>query len=234
MCVGAFPEGLEDLHEKKGRLKEAQELQELSEEGESRHPAPGCGGFGLWSSSAGIRMRNKKPVDQPLRQIAKTERRISEVAAHLPEKKHRCQVVGKDSNHREHDQRLTTTLVHRRPFEMSLRGHGLEHLAIDNPTTATQLVDEQRWNRTQLQIAGVKIRARLKDRFFLCALSFLLIPLNAETLLGLRAHRLGHPNRAVGQQAKIRFSFEVDRFNGQAAISRLTFIYPLLPERSRP
>ena len=87
MCVDAVKEGPEDLREKKGCLEEAKELQEECEEGESQHPAPGCGGFGLWSSSAGIRSQNKEPVGQPLRQIAKTERRISEVAAHLPEKK---------------------------------------------------------------------------------------------------------------------------------------------------
>jgi hypothetical protein len=57
-----------------------------------------------------------------------------------------------------------------------------------------------RRNRTQLQIAGVKIRARLHDRFFLRVLPFLLVPLNAEPLLELRTYRFDHPNRAVGHR----------------------------------
>jgi len=34
--------------------------------------------------------------------------------------------------------------------------------------------------------------------------------------------------------AKIPFSFEVDRYNGQPANNRLTFIYALLPEKEPP
>jgi hypothetical protein len=34
--------------------------------------------------------------------------------------------------------------------------------------------------------------------------------------------------------AKIPFSFEVDRYNGQPANNRLTFIYSLLPEKEPP
>jgi hypothetical protein len=34
--------------------------------------------------------------------------------------------------------------------------------------------------------------------------------------------------------AKIPFSFEVDRYNGQPANNRLTFIYALLPEKDSP
>jgi hypothetical protein len=61
MCVGAFPEGLEDLREKKGRLREAQELQEASEEGESRHPARGAEGLdcGVAQLESGCRTRNQ-------------------------------------------------------------------------------------------------------------------------------------------------------------------------------
>jgi hypothetical protein len=34
--------------------------------------------------------------------------------------------------------------------------------------------------------------------------------------------------------AKIPFSFEVDRYNGQPANNRLTFMYALLPEKEPP
>ena len=40
------------------------------------------------AASAGIRLQNNEPVGQLSRQVAKTERRISEMAAHLAGEKH--------------------------------------------------------------------------------------------------------------------------------------------------
>src|SRR5215469_17911047 len=113
------------------------------------------------AASAGIRLRNQKPVSQLLRQVTKTERTISEMATHLAMEKHQRQCIGQDANHREHDQSLSGALMDRGPFQMSTRGHGLKHGGVNDPTAATQLMDEQRRNRTKLQIAGVEIRALL-------------------------------------------------------------------------
>ena len=89
-------------------------------------------------ASTGIRLgHDQKLVGQSSRQVAKTKRRLAETAAHLAVKEYLGQGEGQDSNHGERDQRLTLVLVHGRPFEMPVGGHGLEHLAIDQPTTTT-------------------------------------------------------------------------------------------------
>src|SRR5271169_3255486 len=86
-------------------------------------------------ASTGIRLsHDQKLVGQSSCQVAKTERRLAEVAAHLAVKEHLSQGEGQDSNHGERDQRLTMVLVHRRPFEMPVGRHGLKHFTIDQPT----------------------------------------------------------------------------------------------------
>jgi hypothetical protein len=61
MCVGAFPEGLDDLREKKGRLEEAKELQEASGEGNPGTPARGAEGLdcGAAQLESGCGTRNQ-------------------------------------------------------------------------------------------------------------------------------------------------------------------------------
>src|SRR5713226_5577881 len=68
-------------------------------------------------------------------------------------KEHQGERKGQYANAGEHPQRLTTALMHRWFFEVPFGGHGLEHFAIDNPTTTTQLMDEHGRNGTQLQVA---------------------------------------------------------------------------------
>ena len=75
-------------------------------------------------------------IRQPLSQIAKTERAISEVAANLAMEEHQGQSVGQNTNHREHDQRLTAALMHGWFFEVAVGGDGLKHFRVDDPTTA--------------------------------------------------------------------------------------------------
>ena len=147
------------------------------------------------AASAGIRLQNREPVGQLLRQVAKPERTFLEVAAHLPEKEHQGQGIGQHANHGEYDQRLRTILVHRGTFQMGLRGHGLEHGSVDDPTAAAYLMDKHRRDRTEFQIAGVKIRTQLKNCLFHCALLSLLVPLNAQAFHRLLAYGFDHPNR---------------------------------------
>src|SRR5712671_3644254 len=87
--------------------------------------------------STGIRTWNQKLVSQSTRQITKTKRTVFEVAAYLAMKEHLGERKGQYANPGEYLQRLTTALMHRWFFEVPFGGHGLEHLAIDNPTTTT-------------------------------------------------------------------------------------------------
>ena len=75
-------------------------------------------------------------IRQPLSQIAKTESAISEVAANLAMEEHQGQSVGQNTDHREHDQRLTAALMHGWFFEVAVGGDGLKHFRVDDPTTA--------------------------------------------------------------------------------------------------
>jgi len=54
----------------------------------------GAEDFILCVASAGVRLQNNEPIGQFLRQIAKTERIVSEVAAHLAEKERQGQGIG--------------------------------------------------------------------------------------------------------------------------------------------
>src|ERR1700687_184303 len=86
--------------------------------------------------STGIRLRsNKKLIRQSLRQIAKTERTISEVAAHLAMEEHQGQGERQNPNHGEHDQRLAAPLMHGWFFEVAVGSDGLKHFRVDDPTT---------------------------------------------------------------------------------------------------
>jgi hypothetical protein len=76
-------------------------------------PACGRGGFHCKCVSAGIRPRgNEKLIRQPLGQIAKPERTISEMTANLPVKEHQGQGEGQNPNHGEHNQCLAAPLMY--------------------------------------------------------------------------------------------------------------------------
>src|SRR6202158_2988348 len=71
--------------------------------------------------STGIRLRsNKKLIRQSLRQIAKTERTISEVAAHLAMEQNPGQGGRQNPNYGDHDTPLGGSLLHGWFFEGSV------------------------------------------------------------------------------------------------------------------
>jgi hypothetical protein len=87
-------------------------------------PKPsGAEGFNCSWGSTGIRLSsNHKLIRQPVSQIAKTERTISEVAANLAMEEHQGQGEGQNTNHRKRDQRLTAALMHGWFFEVAVGG----------------------------------------------------------------------------------------------------------------
>src|SRR5206468_10335275 len=50
-----------------------------------------------------------------------------------------------------------TTLF--RSFEMTVGGDGLKHFGVDSPAAATELMDEQRRYRAELEIGGIEVDA---------------------------------------------------------------------------
>lgn len=115
-------------------------------------------------------------------------------------KEHQGERKGQYANPGKHPQRLTTALMHRWFFEVPFGGHGLEHFAIDNPTTTTQLMDEHGRNGTQLQIAGVEIPAPLQNRFFLRMLPPPFVATNPLAMLLEAAYGFDYPDRAVAHR----------------------------------
>src|SRR5713101_1557446 len=61
-------------------------------------------------------------------------------------------------------------------------------------------MDEHGWNGTQLQIAGVEIRTRLDDRFFLRMLPSPFVPTNPLAMELDPAYRFDYTDRAVGHR----------------------------------
>src|SRR5437773_5561994 len=49
-------------------------------------------------------------------------------------------------------------------FEMTVRGDGLKHFGVDAPAAATELMDEQRRYRAELEIGGVEVDAFSRQR----------------------------------------------------------------------
>src|ERR1022692_1125681 len=68
--------------------------------------------------------------------------------------------VGQKADHGEHHKRLR--LVDGGMFEVAVGGDGLKDLGIDSPATATELMNEQRRDRAQVEISGVEVGALLR------------------------------------------------------------------------
>src|SRR5258708_677714 len=102
-----------------------------------RHPHASAEGFPCKCVSAGIRPRdNEKLIGQPLGQIAKPERTVSEMTTNLPVKEDQGQGEGQNPNHGEHQQCLAAALMHGWFFEVAVGSDGLKHFRVDDPTTA--------------------------------------------------------------------------------------------------
>jgi hypothetical protein len=105
--VGGFAGGNESSKGPRGSASEGER-----EKG-WKPPTCGRGGFHCKCVSAGIRPRgNEKLIRQPLGQIAKPERTVSEMTANLPVKEHQGQGEGQNPNHGEHNQCLAAPLMY--------------------------------------------------------------------------------------------------------------------------
>ena len=49
---------------------------------------------------------------------------------------------------------------------MAIDGHGLKYLSVDAPTAASELMDKERRNGPQLEIAGIEVRTLNEVGFF--------------------------------------------------------------------
>src|SRR6516162_2637268 len=85
-------------------------------------------------------------------------------------------------------------------FEVPGIGHGLQHFAVDNPPTTTQLMDEQRRNGTQLQITGIEIGASFHDRLFYRSLASQFVPTNQLATVLPATYRFDDSDRAVARR----------------------------------
>ena len=108
------------------------------------------------------------------------------MAAHLAQVEDQRQGVGQYSDHGEHHE--GTALMNRGLLQVAVRGDGLEGLRVDDPTAATELMDELRRNRAQIHIRRIEVGAHDGGRLFFCdGLAVLLSDGDAVAVL--------HPNR---------------------------------------
>src|SRR5438309_11069128 len=81
------------------------------------------------------------------------------MAADLAVVEDQGQGIGKKPDHGQHHQ--GRGLVDCRVFEVTVSGDGLKDFGIDSPTAATELMNEQRRVRAELEIGGGGVGARL-------------------------------------------------------------------------
>src|ERR1700737_152072 len=80
---------------------------------------------------------------------------------------------------------------------MTVGGDGLKDLGIDSPTAATELMDEQRRDRAEFEIGGVKVGAFLRRRCLaLATMTVFFADRDATPLFD--ANRFDDTHQAVG------------------------------------
>ena len=84
------------------------------------------------------------------------------MAANLAVIEDQRQRIGKKSDHGEHHQR--GGLMNGGMFEVAVMGDGLKYFRVDSPAAATELMNEQRGDRPELEIGSVVIGALLRRR----------------------------------------------------------------------
>ena len=84
------------------------------------------------------------------------------VAADLALVEDQGQGIGQKADHGQHHQ--GRGLVDRGVFEVAVGGDGLKNFCIDSPTTAAELVDEQRRDQAEFEIGGVEVGERSEER----------------------------------------------------------------------
>ena len=77
------------------------------------------------------------------------------MAAYLAMIENHGQQVRQQTNHGQHHQRPIVPLMDRGPLEIPFRGHNLKHFRVDGPPAPAELVDEQRRNAAENEIAGI-------------------------------------------------------------------------------
>src|SRR5260370_20380432 len=82
------------------------------------------------------------------------------MAADLAVVEDQGQGIGKKPDHGQHHQ--GRGLVNGGGFEVTVRGEGLKDFRIDSLTAATELMNEQRRDRAEVEIGGVEVGAGLR------------------------------------------------------------------------
>src|ERR1700732_3754195 len=82
-------------------------------------------------------------------------------------------------------------------FEVAIGGDGLKDFGIDSPTAATELMDEQRRDRTEFEISGVEVGALLRH-LRLALDSMTVFFADGDAMQMFDANRFDDPHQAVG------------------------------------
>ncbi len=117
------------------------------------------------------------------------------VAEHLAMVEPQAEGVGQQTDDGQDHQR--PALMRGGLLQVAIGGGGLEQLGIDVPPAATQLVEEQRRDGSQIQVAGVIVGGGLFHRWFLFAPDNGLV-FNDGPLAPASPHGFQNPNRPVG------------------------------------
>ena len=114
------------------------------------------------TASTGVGGRGDEPIGDSLGALVKGLAFSASMAADLAVVEDQGQGIGQEPDHGQHDQRRG--LMDSGVFEMAVGGDGLKNFCIDSPTTAAELMDEQRRDRTEFKIGGVEVGALLRGR----------------------------------------------------------------------
>src|SRR5260370_21954040 len=112
--------------------------------------------------STGIGGKSEERVGESLGQLMKGVTFSAGMAADLTMVEDQRQSVGQKADHGQHHQ--GGGLVDRRVLEVTVDGEGVKDFGIDSPTTATELMNEQGRDRTELEISGVEVGAGMRHR----------------------------------------------------------------------
>ncbi len=150
-----------------------------------------CGG----QQSTGVGGRGDEPISDSLGALVKGLAFSASMAADLAVVKDQGQGIGQEPDHGQHDQRRG--LMDSGVFEMAVGGDGLKNFCIDSPTAAAELMDEQRRDRAEFEIGGVKVGALLRGRG-LALDSMTVFFADSDATLMFDAKRFDDSHQAVG------------------------------------
>src|SRR6266478_1243653 len=145
--------------------------------------------------STGVGSEGGEPIGDSLGGLVKGLAFSASMAADLAVVEDQGQGIGKKPDHGQHHQ--GRGLMDSGVFEVTVGGDGLKNFCIDSPTTAAELVDEQRRDQAEFEIGGVEVGALLRHRRLgLGSMSVFFVDSHATQMLG--ANRFDDSHQAVG------------------------------------